>query len=402
MPTFNYQVVTDSGDYVSGQLVADSLELANEKLERQYNMVIELNPAFELDFSILSALTEKPIKNQEKVQFFQNLKSLLDAGLPFDETLVAIQTIMDNRRLIRVIKDIHDNMQDGDSFSDCLSQYSELFPSSMVAMVKAGESTGQLSHVLGELADLLDWEFNMIKAIKKAVRYPIMVISAGIAAMLVIVTFVIPKFTSFFSSQDAELPLLTRILLQLNVFITGYWLVSLISIVSLIFIIRFLKNYPPTKQYIDPFILSLPLVGTILKKYMIARFTRFFALLYSSGIDVIKSLEISLNLFDNTVYQTEVLRLTSELKQGVRLSQAFETSSFFQKLDKQMVAIGEKSGELVPLMKKTSAFYSTELDYTMDNLFVYIEPFLVIFMGGMVLVLALGIFMPMWNMMQMM
>ena len=276
MAVYTYEVVTQHGDVLDGELESTSLTEAKEQLDRQYSVVLSVTQRYDIEFSGFSKLFKKKVQPKDNIQLFRNLKSLLDAGLPFDESLLAMQSIIDSKVLIEVIEDIHIRMQDGEPFSSCLAFYPDLFESSMVAMVKAGEATGQLGVVLGELADLIEWEFEMRKAIKKAIRYPVMVISAGVLAVLVIVTVVIPKFSTFFSAQSQELPLMTQILLGVNAVLRGYWMPLIIGGIGTVIGYRFCGRYPPTKAILDPLYLKIPLVGSLMRKYMVARFTRFF------------------------------------------------------------------------------------------------------------------------------
>jgi len=401
MKTFVYKTVKPTGEIHTGELSAENAQEAEAILSSDFSVVVFTKEVSPLQKVTQWKLFEQKINMKDRIAFMRQLKSLFDAGLPLIESIMTIQAIMGNKRFKRVLAEVIQKMNEGQSFSESLSAYPDLFSESFIAMVKAGEVSGSLSVILEEQCDLLEWEHKLSKSVKGAIRYPILVISITLFALVFVITFVLPKFSGFYNAQGQSLPMVTRILLAINYGLTNFWWQNILAIASVVGLFKWIRSTKKGRRKLDEMALRLPLFGPLYLKYMAARFSKIFAITYDNGVDIIKALTIGHSLFQNSIYQDEIKRIRTELEDGTTLGEAYRASTFFDQLAKQMARIGEKSGELGAMMRKLTNFYTVEINYVTENLFAYIEPFLILFMGIAVLILALGIFMPMWNIMEM-
>ncbi|MFT5171585.1 MAG: type II secretory pathway component PulF [Candidatus Marinamargulisbacteria bacterium] len=402
MKSFTYKIIDANGDVKEGVLEASAADDARSQLSSDGSMIVSVAEQKAGGSGKSSFSFGKPIKLQDIINFTRQLKSLISAGLPLVESIESIQSNVEHKEFKAILGAMHGKMTGGTPFSACLDAHPDLFSESYRAMAKAGEATGKLIEVLHELSLMLDWEKKLSKEVKGALRYPITAISVSSFALIFIVTFVVPKFAGFYSAQSAELPAITNMLLLANKVIVSYWWIVLGIVAGLIYTVKMMKKKPDSRLIVDSLMLKIPILGALSIKYMSARFAKVFALLYRSGVSVIPSLEISERLFSNEVYVREIVRLKTEITNGRKLSESMQDSTFFEKLAKQMVDIGERSGNLTEMMVNIANFYSEDLEYVIENSMAIIQPILIIVIGAMVSLIALGMFMPMWSMMDIM
>jgi type II secretory pathway component PulF len=267
-------------------------------------------------------------------------------------------------------------------------------------MVKAGEASVTLYTIMGRLAEMQEYEMEIKAKVNSATRYPLLALGTLVIAFFVIVTFVIPRFAMFFSQFKMELPLPTRILLGIYNFIHNYWYMVILGV--LVLVVAFVKfiNTPFGRQRWDNFKLRAPIFGPIIFKLSMSRFAKTLATLFASGISMLESLELTANTVGNVIIAKAVLNIRESVNEGKGLAEPMKVSRLFTPIIIQMVSIGEESGKLDELLLNASEHYDQQVDYAMKNLTTMIEPVLILCLGIMVLFVALGIFLPMWNMIQ--
>jgi MSHA biogenesis protein MshG len=235
------------------------------------------------------------------------------------------------------------------------------------------------------------------KKIKTATRYPKMVITSIIVAFISLVTFVVPKFTSLFSKFKTELPLPTRILIATNNFFKNYWWLALIMTVAGVLLYKKIRNNEKGKTILDKMALKTPIVGNLLSKVYIARIVRILGLLYKSGISIITGFEIVSAVTDNNIFKNEILKIRNAVSTGTSINVAIRSSDIFPPIVSDLISVGEETGLLDEMLFKIADYFDEESDYLIGSLSSSIEPILLFFVAMMVLLLALGVFMPMWN-----
>lgn len=335
---------------------------------------------------------------QDLIIFNRQLSTMLSAGIPLMQGLSGIERQSENPRLRKVITVIRRDIEAGKSFSEALSRHPTVFSKMYVSMVRAGETGGILDEILERLAVLAEHEADMRLRVKTAMRYPIIVVVAICLAFAFLVSFVIPRFAAIFSRFKTELPLPTQILIGINNIVQSYWhIILLVMILAAVGVVWYLRT-PDGRWRWDRLKLRLPVFGPLFQKVALSRFARVFAAMQKSGISMMLTLDIVAETVGNVVISKAVSEMKEALREGKGLVKPMEASGLFPPLVTQMVAVGEETGDIDIMLNKVSDYYDRDVDYTLRNLSTMIEPILLLFVGGMVLLMALGIFLPMWDM----
>ena len=399
MPTYKYRVRDKHGRAVSGLMGGASEKEVVENLKKMGYAPIEIKEQ-KPQKDILNIALFNRVKDEDKVIFTRQIHTLLNAGVPLLTGLEAVSDQSAPGMLKDTISKIKADVEAGTSFSDALSKYPKVFSSLYVNMVKSGEASGKLDEVVKSLAEMGEYDIEIKSKIKAATRYPMLALGTLVVAFFVIVLFIVPKFAYFFSSFDMELPLPTRMLLALYRIVHDYWYFTLAGAVVLI--VGFIKliNTPFGKPKWDMLKLKVPVFGPLLSKLCMSRFAKTTSILITSGIDMLTTLDLTAEIVGNVVLARAIRDIKDAVNQGKGLAEPMRVSKLFAPIVVQMVAIGEESGKLDELLLKTSEYYDQQVDYAMKNLTTLIEPILIFALGFMVLFVALGVFLPMWNMVQ--
>jgi len=337
------------------------------------------------------------VKLNELIVFTRQFATLFSAGVPIGVILERLSEQTVSVKLRDVVGVIKNDVNGGMSLSEAFSKHSKVFSPLYINMLRVGEESGTLDIVLDRLASILETELDTRNKIKTATRYPKMVISAIVVAFTIIITFVIPRFVSLFSHFGAQLPLPTRILIGINYVFHHFWWMVLIAVIALIFAYREYKKTEKGRYNIDKYTLKIPIIGTLIHKIYVSRMIRILGLLYKSGIAIIDALKIVSNVTGNVIAKQAVEDIKKDVEGGATISVPFLKSAFFPNVVSDMVAVGEETGRLDEMLFKAADYYDEEIDYAIKNLSSAIEPILLVFIAGMVLLLALGVFLPMWN-----
>jgi len=399
MPVYRYRARDKEGALHRGTMEARAKEAVADQLSGQgfIPVLIEEETQSLLGPDFFLNLTK--ITPQDLIVFSRQLATLVSAGIPFLSSLGTIEKQSENPRLKAAIADIRSSVESGTSFSDALAKHPKIFNKMYVSMIRAGETAGILDDILERLAMLAEHDADTRSRVKTAVRYPLIVVVAVGAAFAFLVSFVVPKFAAIFGRFKTELPLPTRILIGLNYLIQHYWYLILLGIPLAIWLVIRYVNTPKGRWQWDRVKLKLPVFGMLFQKVALSRFARVFGAMQKSGISMMLTLDIAGETVGNVVIARVVEEMRDNLREGKGLLGPMEASGLFPPLVIQMVSVGEETGKLDTMLNKVSDYYDMDVEYTLRNLSTMIEPVLLLFVGGMVLFLALGIFLPMWNMM---
>ncbi len=338
------------------------------------------------------------ITKKELILFTSQLATMLRAGLSITRSLRAISVQTRNKRFRKALEDIENSLEKGRTFYNSLSLYPEYFDNIYIATVQIGEISGNLPSILFKIAENLEKEEELRLKIKNATLYPKIVITAIFIAVIVLIVFVIPRFAALYKGFKVDLPLPTKILIGISGFFSKYWMFIALAFMGVILVYMYLKNTRSGKQIYDPFLLKIPIIGDIVIKIIMTRFSRFFSMLFSSGVVITQILDLLGKVMDNVVFEKKLKEIKNHILNGMGFGEAVAQTGIFTPLTLEMINVGEETGALDEMLKRVSEFYESELDYTIKNLTTLIEPILLVFIFGMVLFLALSVFLPMWDM----
>ena len=401
MPFFAYKARNARGELVEGVLEsADSSAVATQLFNTGI-IPIQINatskPGGTDAFSWWAKLTEEKVMPIDVQLFSRQLYTLLKSGVPIMRGLAGLQESAVSKAFAKLIQDLRESLDSGRELSAALRRHPNAFSSFYVSMVKVGEMTGQLEHVFLRLYAHLEFEREMRERVKTALRYPMFVLIAMFIAMVVINYVVIPAFAKVFASFNAELPLMTRILLNTSNFAIDYWPVILVAVVGAIVGFRIFIATENGKFVWDRAKLRFPIVGRIILKGTLARFARSFALSSKSGVPIVQALNVVAQTVDNSYIASRIDQMRDGVERGESILRTASVAGVFTPVVLQMIAVGEETGAIDDLMDEIAGMYEHEVEYELKTLSANIEPILIVGLGVLVLILALGIFLPIWD-----
>ncbi|WP_332862010.1 type II secretion system F family protein [Janthinobacterium svalbardensis] len=402
MPFFSYKARNASGELLTGVMEgADSGAVADQLFSNGATpveiLVTKKAATTGADIGWWQRLTEKKVSSMDVQLFSRQLYTLLKAGVPIMRGLAGLQESAISPAFGRIIKDVRESLDAGRELSAAMARHPAVFTPFYLSMVRVGEMTGRLDEVFLRLFDHLEFDRDMRARVKSATRYPSFVIAAMLVAMVIVNMFVIPQFVKVFASFNAELPLMTRILIGTSAFMVAYWPVLLVLTIAAIAAFRAWLRTVPGRYTWDRYKLRFPIAGKIILKGTMARFARSFALSSTSGVPIVQALTVVSQTVDNAYLCARVEQMRDGVERGDSILRTSVAAGVFTPVVLQMIAVGEESGSLDELMDEIAQMYEREVDYELKTLSAQIEPILITFLGAMVLVLALGIFLPVWD-----
>jgi len=344
---------------------------------------------------------QQNIKVNEVIVFTRQLASTLEAGVPLTGGLEAVAEQLHNKKFQSMILSMKREVEEGKSFSETMERYHKAFPPLVVNMVRAGEKSGMMPQVLDRVSNLLEKDMETRAKVVGATRYPMIILGTMVGAFFLLNFFVLPKFASIFDRIGIGLPLPTKILLAINKFTLAYWYLCIIGCVAVVVGFNQILKTKPGRHAWDQLMLKTPVFGPLFVKIYVSRFGRMLSSMLGAGIPVLEALTITAATIENVIVSNIVLNIRNELSHGKRMAEVMKAAKIFPPISVSMVSIGEKSGNLEGMLNKTSDYFDREVNYTIENITPLIEPMLIFGLGGIMLVFALGIFLPMWDMTKM-
>ncbi|WP_374725340.1 type II secretion system F family protein [Pseudomonas peli] len=390
------------GGKIIGSREAGSVDsLASELLAERITPLTIEEQAQASDSDVFAQLKEslrrKHVDLEELIIFCRQMYSLSKAGVPIIRAIGGLAESSRNLYLREVLQAVRSDLEGGQGMAVALNAHPKVFNTLFVSMISVGENTGQLDQAFRQLSVYLELERETRKRIKQATRYPLFVLSAMAVALVVINLFVIPAFSKVFAQFKADLPWATQILIGTSQFFQDFWwLLALLFGGSLFGFFKWIETDAGALKW-DQIKLRLPIVGGIFERIALARFTRTFAMMYRAGVPLLQTLSINSASVGNRYIGQAILAMREGIERGEALTRTASASGLFTPLVLQMMAVGEETGALDDLFVEVADFYEQEVDYDLKQLADAIEPILIVAMGIMVLVLALGVFLPMWE-----
>lgn len=401
MPFFAYKARNSRGELIEGVMEsADADGVAKQLFGMGVSPTqIELttNTSGNKELNWWRSFWEKKVQALDVQLFSRQLHTLIRAGVPIMRGLAGLQESAVSRAFRGVIQDLRESLDTGRELSAAMRRHPKVFSMFFISMVRVGEMTGRLDTIFLRLSEHMEFEREMRNRVKTALRYPMFVMIVMLVAIIIVNIFVIPAFAKVFAGFNAELPLMTRFLLNMSQFFVDYWI--LLFGISLGAAILF-KNFISTvagRFWWDRQILQFPIFGRIVLKATLARFARSFALSSKSGVPIVQALTVVSSTVDNTYIASHVDQMREGVERGDSILRTALASGVFTPVVLQMIAVGEETGALDELMDEIALMYEGEVEYELKNLSANIEPILIVSLGVMVLILALGIFLPIWD-----
>jgi MSHA biogenesis protein MshG len=403
MPSFIYQGRNTSGESVNGAIDAASEDLAASKLIERGITPLSIRSTrsgkgITLEKILHFNLLGKQVKTEDLSAFCRQMFTLTKAGVPIIDSLRQLEKTSHSKVLKGCLLDAAESITNGQTLTTAFKKHPDIFSNMFTSIIDSGENSGQLDESFMQLANYLDLEAKTAKRVKAATRYPVMVIVAILIALGVINFMVIPAFSNMFKSFGAELPLPTRILMATSDFMINQWLLLLIIVIIIFVAIRMALATDSGRYFWDRVKLKVPVFGKLNQKIILTRFSRTFSIILRTGIPLEKGIVIVSNTVGNSYVKQKILSMREGIETGETLSKTATDTGLFSPLVLQMLNIGEASGEMDSLIEEVAEYYEREVDYDLGRLGDLIEPILLVIMAGMVLVLALGVFLPMWDM----
>ncbi len=399
MTNFNYKARDKYGVMVSGKLEGENSKTIAVQLVRQGFSPISIT---EEETGASSRLEDmfsfmQKVKPEDLVVFTRQLASTLEAGVPLINSLDAVSEQIRNRKFRMMVIGVKKDIEGGTTFSDALAKRQNYFSPLMINMVRGGEKAGILPSVLDRISTILEKDIATSDKIKSATRYPIIVMFVLVAAFIILTIYVIPRFVAFFAAFKAQLPLPTRILIGTNYVLTTYWY-WLVGVIAVLGYVGYKALQTERGRYNwDRFILSTPIFGPLYSKIYLSRFSRMLSAMLNSGIPILEAMTVTAATVENKVISHVIIDIREEVSKGKSLAEPMKGSHVFPPIAISMVAIGEKAGSLEKMLDKTADYFDREIDYTIANLTPLIEPLMIFGLAIILLIFALGIFLPMWD-----
>ena len=403
MAVFSYEGRNAQGDKVSGTLEgAESGEIA-EALFKLGISPIEIKAARSVINIAHSVgifqrfVREKKVEPLELMLFSRQMHTLLKAGVPIMRALAGLQESAQNPAFAAVLQDMRESLDSGRELSAALRRHPKVFSAFYISMVQVGEMTGMLDETFMRLYSHLEFEKDMKERISSAMRYPIMVLAAMGIAIVIVNIFVIPSFAKVFAGFHTELPLMTRMLMGFSSFMVNFWPLLLALAIAAVVGIRMYINTVEGRYKWDKYKLEIPIAGKIIMKSTLARFSRSLALAFKSGIPIIQGLNVVAMVVDNEYMSSRIEQMRDGVERGESILRTAIAAGVFNSTVLQMIAVGEETGDMDGLMFEVAGMYERDVEYEVKTLAQQIEPIMIVVLGIMVLILALGIFLPMWD-----
>ncbi|MFK4763637.1 type II secretion system F family protein [Desulfobaculum sp. SPO524] len=403
MQKYKYQALTDSGSSITGVVEAESQEMAMELVVSQGYIPSDVRPAGIGTGLSLKKLDEviATVTASDLILFTKQFRTMVNAGLSILSVLEVLEQQTENPKLKKAVISMEKDIRQGYSLYEAFSKFPHIFDNLYCSMLRAGEVSGNLSEVLERLIYIIQHEFEIKQQIKSALTYPAIVVTALFGAFLFLLTFVIPKFMGIFRSAGIELPMPTKVCIFLYEGLNAYWPFILggtvLGVIALVMYVR----TPQGRLVKDTALLKSPLIGKVMLKAAMSRFAAIFALLQSSGVSVIHSVDVLSKTIGNAAIERVFEGLKDELQEGKGISKPLRSSPFFTPLIINMIAIGEESGNLDEMLREVAAHYDYEVEYQVKKMAELIGPILILVLAAVVGFFALAVFLPMWDLTKM-
>ncbi|MCF6289408.1 MAG: type II secretion system F family protein [Desulfobacterales bacterium] len=397
MPVYIWKGVNSYGEKRKG-----TREATSEAAVRSYLKKIRITPSSikqkPKDLLEGIAIFQPKVTGKDVVIFTRQLSTMIDAGLPLVQSLEILGDQQDNPTFKNILRQVRADVESGTTFADSLKKHQDVFDNLYCNMVDAGEIGGILDTILSRLAMFMEKSMILKKKVKGALTYPLICLCISVVILGVILIFVVPVFEKMFKDFGSALPGPTQVVVNISNFVTSNFLIMLAGVVVIVF--AFKKYYKTDKgeRQIDALMLKLPVFGELLMKVAVAKFTRTLSTMLQSGVPILEGLNVVAKTAGNRVIETAVFRVADAISEGRPIAEPLEETGIFPGMVVQMINVGEAVGALDTMLEKIAAFYDEEVDQAVENLTAMIEPFMMVFLGGMIGGMVVAMYLPIFKM----
>ena len=402
MTIYNYEGRNQNGKKVRGSLDADKAGDVADFLKTKniIPVAIVASKQKRKADNYLRGLISGKVKIKEVLNFSRQMATLINAGVPIIKSVKQLLLSAKTRGMRQTLSGVMEGIESGKSLAATLNGYPKVFSPIFVNLIEVGENIGHLDDVFSELTDFLQTRIDNHKRLMAAIRYPMIVIISVCIAMLLMNIFVVPKFAALFSSFSTKLPLPTRALIATSNFILNHWLFLLLVLIGSCIAISYLLSIRKIRFFWDKYKLKFPVLGYLQQRIILAQFTKTLSMILHSGVSMLKGIVLGANAAENTYIAWQIILMRDAIDRGESFSQAATMSDLFDGSTLQMMEVGEETGRLDEMLVKVAEIHEKEVDYQLKNLSVLLEPMLLVIVGVMVALLALAIYLPMWDIVQ--
>lgn len=397
MPVYIWKGKNSYGEKRKGEVEApdQAAALSHVKRMRIVDPVIKEKPK---DILENIPIFQPKITGKDIVVFTRQLSTMIDAGLPLVQCLDILANQQSNTSLKKVLREIQKDVEAGTTFADSMRKHPKVFDNLYSNMIEAGETGGILDTILSRLAVFMEKSMALKKKIKGAMTYPTICLAISILILAVILIFVIPVFDEMFTSFGSSLPVPTQIVINMSDFAKANFIFILIGLFAIIFIFKKIYNTEKGRFRIDAFMLKSPVFGILIRKVAVAKFTRTLSTMLQSGVPILEALQVVGKTAGNKVIERAVYRVADSIAEGRPIAEPLTESGVFPNMVVQMINVGESVGALDTMLEKIADFYDEEVDQAVENLTAMIEPFMMVFLGGMIGGLVVAMYLPIFKM----
>jgi type IV pilus assembly protein PilC len=399
MPTYSYTAQNSTGKSIKGTVNAANPNEVVTILRKQDLTVVNVQEATTADIKSSSprGKVKAKVKTKELVVFTRQLATMISAGIPLMECLEILQEQQENLGFAAVLKRVVEDVRSGTDFSQALSYHPNVFSNIYVAMIRAGEASGQLDEICTRLSEFMEAAQKLKAEIKSAMTYPVISLALVLGITLFLMIGIIPKFKSIFDAMEVELPWITDTLMKISFAMKDHFLEGIAGAVVAFFALKFFLKTPTGNRLKDRLLLTMPVFGPLFSKVALSRFSRTFATLIQAGVPILGALEIVAATSGNVLMEEAVLSARDSVRQGETLGEPLAEHWVFPPMVTRMISIGEKSGALESLLEKISEFYDNEVHVAVESLTSLIEPIMIGIMGIVVGGIVLAVFLPIFK-----
>jgi type IV pilus assembly protein PilC len=396
MPVFTFTGTDAQGKRISGERLGDSKAAVTMQLRRERitpGAIKEKGKEF-----ALPKLGTGKVPTKDVAVFFRQFSVMIDAGLPLVQCLEILAANQENLFFQKCLTGVRTTVEGGSTLSNAMRQYPKIFDDLTTNMIEAGEAGGILDTILQRLATYVEKNVKLKSAVKSALIYPVSVISIACLVVGALLKFVVPIFANMFASMSVDLPLPTKIVIGLSNFVKDWWWVFLLFMVVLFFGIKAIRRDPKGRYALDKFMLSLPVLGPVLRKIAVARFTRTLGTLITSGVPILEGLAITARTSGNAVLEVALMKVRKAVEEGRTIVDPLKESGVFPNMVTQMIGVGEATGAMDAMLQKIADFYEDEVDAATKNMLTLLEPLMIGFLGVVVGGIVISLYMPLFSM----
>jgi type IV pilus assembly protein PilC len=396
MPVFTFTGKNAAGQKVSGERMAENKQVLAAQLRRervQVGAIKEKGKEF-----ALPTFGSGKVKTKDLAIFFRQFSVMIDAGLPLVQCLEILAGNQESVAFQKTLTGVRVKVEGGSTLANAMREYPKVFDDLSTNMVEAGETGGILDVILQRMAAYIEKAVKMRQAVKSALIYPVSVVCIAGLIVGALLKWVVPIFTKLFDGMQVELPLPTRLVIQLSDIVGTFWWFGIALIIALVFGIKALKKNPQGRLAWDGLMLKVPVLGLILRKIAVARFTRTLGTLITSGVPILEGLTITARTSGNAVLEQAIMKVRKSVEEGRTIVDPLKESSVFPNMVTQMIGVGEATGAMDSMLQKIADFYEDEVDSATKDLLTMIEPMMIAFLGGAVGGIVISLYMPMFKM----